>query len=141
MARGLKINNPGNIRRSLEVFQGEVSSPDSAFKAFDTLAHGYRAMSVIIYNYYKLHGCNTIRKIISRYAPPTDGNNTESYISQVATAVGVSADRGLVDADFSTPVQKPFMEYVIDAMCKIETAASNPAQLDAGYQMFVRDRL
>ena len=41
LPRGLRNNNPGNIRRNSDVFQGEVNpSRDQQFKQFKTMAYG-----------------------------------------------------------------------------------------------------
>lgn len=53
-ARGLRNNNPGNIRINNDLFQGEVGpSEDKSFKQFTTMAYGYRAMFKILSNYFK----------------------------------------------------------------------------------------
>ena len=47
MSRGLANCSPGNIRQSKTRYQGEVvPSRDKAFKQFQTMAWGYRAMFV-----------------------------------------------------------------------------------------------
>ena len=54
LPRGLRNNNPGNIRINGDLFQGEVRpSKDKSFKQFTTLAYGYRAMFKILSNYFK----------------------------------------------------------------------------------------
>lgn len=142
MPRGLRVNNPGNIRKSLEKFQGEVLSPDDAFKAFSSLDYGYRAMSVIIYNYFNKHGLNSIRKIITRYAPPSDGNHTDAYINTVASRSGVSPDRVITEADFKYPTASPFMKTVIGEMARVEQGkAPDQTSLSKGYKLFLHDRL
>lgn len=51
LPRGLRNNNPGNIRRNSNVFQGEkIPSSDRQFKQFKTLAYGYRAVFKILTN-------------------------------------------------------------------------------------------
>lgn len=62
-ARGLRNNNPGNIRINNDLFQGEVRpSEDKSFKQFTTMAYGYRAMFKILSNYFKSkHHCVSIR--------------------------------------------------------------------------------
>lgn len=93
LPRGLRNNNPGNIRRNSDVFQGEVNpSRDKEFKQFKTAAHGYRAMFKILSNYYNKYRLNTIRKMINRWAPPEDGNHTEKYIKTVSDYSGIPAD-------------------------------------------------
>ena len=45
MSRGLSNCNPGNIRQSKVRYKGEVQpSRDPAFKQFESLAWGYRAV-------------------------------------------------------------------------------------------------
>ena len=44
-ARGLRNNNPGNIRLSRTLWQGEIRpSQDRSFCQFRTMAYGYRAL-------------------------------------------------------------------------------------------------
>ena len=91
-ARGLRNNNPGNIRINDDLFQGEIRpSKDKSFKQFTTMAYGYRAMFKILSNYYKNYKLDTIRKIISRWAPPKE-NHTEAYIKAVSDYAGIPAD-------------------------------------------------
>ena len=91
MSRGLRNNNPGNIRLSKIKYLGEIPSTDSAFKQFKTMAWGYRAMFVLLHTYQLKHGCNTLRDMISRYAPPIE-NHTDNYIKAVADSSGVWPD-------------------------------------------------
>ena len=70
LPRGLANNNPLNIRKSTDVFQGEKKSTDSEFKQFESMAYGYRAAFRILYNYYHKYSLNTIEKMIGRWAPP-----------------------------------------------------------------------
>lgn len=92
MSRGLRNCNPGNIRQSRSNFKGEVRpSRDSAFKQFESMAYGYRAMFVLLNSYHKRYGLTTIREMISRWAPPSE-NFTEGYIRFVSERTGISAD-------------------------------------------------
>ncbi len=93
MSRGLKINNPGNIRKSKSVWQGEiVPSSDPELKQFKKIADGYRAMFVLLYTYFKKYGLNTIEKIITRWAPPIE-NDTAAYISKVSSSTEIPEDK------------------------------------------------
>ena len=93
MSRGLRNNNPGNIRKDGTRWQGErIPSTDPSFKQFESMAYGYRAMLKLLTNYARLHGCRTIRTIISRWAPPSE-NNTEAYIATVSRLTGIAPDR------------------------------------------------
>ena len=46
LPRGLRNNNPGNIRKNSDVFQGEKTSSDREFKQFKSMAYGYRALLI-----------------------------------------------------------------------------------------------
>ncbi len=91
LPRGLRNNNPGNIRRNSDVFQGEKTSSDKEFKQFKSMAYGYRAIFNILSNYYRNYKLDTIRKIIGRWAPENE-NNTNAYIKAVSDYAGIPAD-------------------------------------------------
>ena len=92
LPRGLRNNNPGNIRRNSDVFQGEINpSRAKEFTQFKNMAYGYRAMYKILSNYYNKYQLNTIRKMISRWAPENE-NNTAAYVSLVSSYSGVGPD-------------------------------------------------
>ena len=87
--RGIRNNNPGNIRNSSTVWVGEVvPSNDKSFKQFKSAAYGYRAVIKLLQNYRKLHGCKTVADFINRWAPPCE-NNTSGYISRVCREMEV----------------------------------------------------
>ena len=66
-ARGLRNNNPGNIRLSRTVWQGEIRpSRDRSFCQFRTMAYGYRALIKLLQNYRRNNGCRTIADFISQ---------------------------------------------------------------------------
>ena len=85
--RGYRNNNPLNIRHNADVFQGEIKGNDKSFKTFSSMPYGYRAAFVTLGTYLS-RGWNTIEKIISRWAPPSE-NNTEGYIKSVEKWSGV----------------------------------------------------
>ncbi len=92
LSRGLRNCNPGNIRHDGVKWQGErTPSTDTAFKQFATMAYGYRAMIRLLQNYSRLHGCHTIRTMVSRWAPPVE-NDTRVYISTVSRLTGLDPD-------------------------------------------------
>lgn len=92
--RGLRNNNPGNIRNSDATdWKGEVSPAaknDKAFEEFEDVAHGYRALLKLLQNYRKIHNCRTISDFINRWAPRTE-NNTNAYIRSVCRDMKVPA--------------------------------------------------
>ena len=90
-ARGIRNNNPGNIRKG-EKWKGlSEHQTDSSFCIFVSPEYGIRALVKILLTYYKKYQLNTVKKIISRYAPPNE-NETESYIKSVANQLGVASD-------------------------------------------------
>ena len=91
LPRGLRNNNPGNIRKNSDVFQGEKTSSDKEFKQFKSMAYGYRAIFKILSNYYRNYKLDTIRKIIGRWAPENE-NDTDAYIKAVSDYAGIPAD-------------------------------------------------
>lgn len=90
-ARGIRNNNPGNIRKG-EAWQGlAAKQTDEAFCVFRSAEYGIRALVKVLLTYEKKYGLNTVRKIISRYAPESE-NDTGAYVASVAGQLGVSAD-------------------------------------------------
>ena len=91
--RGIRNNNPGNIRHGSN-WQGlnpNSRNIDPAFCVFTSSVYGIRALAKVLINYKKIHGLNTVRQIISRYAPPNE-NQTTAYIQSVAKQLGVVPD-------------------------------------------------
>lgn len=89
--RGERNNNPGNIRISSAPWQGKVDGVDPAFETFTDPQAGIRALARVLKNYQAVHGLDTVRGIIGRWAPPTE-NNTAAYVQSVAGALGVAPD-------------------------------------------------
>lgn len=88
--RGYRNNNPLNIRKNDDVFQGEViPSKDNAFKEFKTMAYGYRAGFVVLRTYYNNYKLDTIRKLISRFAPSNE-NHTDNYVHTVCSRTKIN---------------------------------------------------
>ena len=95
--RGIRNNNPLNIRHNADVFQGEIKGEDKSFKTFSSMPYGYRAAFVTLHTYLT-RGWNTIEKIIARWAPPIE-NDTEKYIANVEKWSGVPRTKELTAAD------------------------------------------
>lgn len=93
LPRGLRNNNPGNLRFSPDHWQGEIAGTDPDFVTFEDITHGIRAAAIIFLNYSRLRGLSTIAQYVSRWAPSndsgsTDNNPTTAYVNYVATACG-----------------------------------------------------
>lgn len=89
LPRGLRNNNPGNIRLSKDKWQGlRERQEDSEFFQFVSIEWGYRALMRTLQNYRKLHGCKTVSDFIRRWAPECE-NNTSGYINRVCSEMQV----------------------------------------------------
>lgn len=88
-------SNPLNIRKSKDIFLGELKSTGD-FKVFINRTYGVRAAMKIINHYCQDHKCNTVSDIISRWAPPCE-NNTEKYIAFVTDNRNVLSRDTVID--------------------------------------------
>ena len=92
--RGIRNNNPLNIRIG-NSWLGEVKNPtDNEFEQFVHVCYGLRAGFVLLRRYINRYKLNTIEKIISRWAPSNE-NNTRAYINQVARGMKIDANTPL----------------------------------------------
>lgn len=88
-SRGIRNNNPGNIRHGASKWQGlSAAQPDKDFCTFDTPELGIRALVKVLLAYQQKYNCTSISTIIKRYAPPNE-NNTEIYIKHCCSATGI----------------------------------------------------
>ena len=104
MSRGLRNNNPGNIRRSKVRYRGEVHPPqDPEFRQSSEPGWGYRAIFVLLDTSRVRYGLRTVARMISRWAPPSE-NRTQAYIDAVCRMTGLSPDEPLDTRDRATMV-------------------------------------
>ena len=91
MTRGERNHNPLNIRRNDRTrwLGQKPRQVDREFVQFQSDLFGLRAAFRILHTYLHLYGLCSLRQVIYRWAPPEDGNNTETYISCVAERSGV----------------------------------------------------
>lgn len=91
--RGLRNNNPGNVRESsLDKTQwiGErASDDDPAFEEFTEMRYGVRASAIVFRNYQRLYNLQSVAQMLARWAPPSE-NDTANYIKVVCQRVGVN---------------------------------------------------
>lgn len=113
--------NPGNIRYVPSIqWQGQVGPGDGGFVRFRTAEHGFRALARQVMTYKERDRLDTVRKILTKWAPPVgyaDGKsytqNTEGYILKVARDMGVGPDDALSvqDADTMFALVKAIADY------------------------------
>mgnify|MGYP003650526131 CR=1 FL=1 len=94
-------NNPFNIRDTGQNWDGQVN-PGGEFTHFDSEYSAVRAADKLIKNYGELKGIDTIRGIVSKYAPETE-NDTEGYINKVAELTGIPSNQPI---DLSDPTTR-----------------------------------
>jgi hypothetical protein len=99
--RGERNNNPGNIRISPINWQGKIGGADRSFETFADPRAGIRALAVNLRTYQNVHGLNTVRQLVTRWAPATE-NDTGAYVRAVAAAMGVGPDDAINLAERQT---------------------------------------
>lgn len=117
--RGIRNNNPLNIRIG-NVWLGEVKeNTDGEFEQFTSMIYGLRAAIVLLRRYICHYHLNTIAQIVSRWAPSSE-NNTRQYINFVSERVGIAND---VQIDF---YDKVTICRLVEAMAYYECGSSIP---------------
>lgn len=127
--RGIRNNNPLNIRIG-NTWLGEVADPtDGAFEQFISMKYGLRAAFIILRRYIRRYHKDTIRNIISTWAPACE-NNTESYISQVANWMNYTSTSTI---DYN---DKQTMCMLVQAMAIVEVGEVLPINvIEQAYDM------
>lgn len=111
MARGIRNNNPGNIRHGASKWQGmSGEQTDSEYIQFDDPVFGIRALAKLLKNYQARYGLNTVRQIINRWAPPSE-NETGAYVDHVARVVGVHPDKAINVTDKIVPMVTAIIKH------------------------------
>jgi hypothetical protein len=121
LPRGIRNNNPLNIRKSSDNWLGAVGD-DGAFVRFESEVFGIRAAARILKNYRNKYGLNSVFDIVKRWAPPSE-NDTTSYIDSVAAKVGIGRNEQLLDGDYTELIkamiyhengQQPYSDSLIE---------------------------
>lgn len=132
--RGIRNNNPLNIRKGNNWKGERPVQMDKAFEEFTSMTYGIRAGFIIIRKYMSGYNgltekFNTIEKIIRRWAPPTE-NATQKYIDQVAKESGISPRLKLSFSD------KKSMCAIVSAMIHVECGQRvDMALIESGYDL------
>ena len=132
LPRGLRNNNPLNIRRTANLWQGlskEQNDPD--FFQFESMAWGYRAAFVVLRTYRNRYGINTVELIVRRWAPEKDGNDTEYYIRKVTVLTGLERTQIVDDQDPRT------MMNLVAAMSRVENGVpARQVEVCKGWKLY-----
>ena len=141
LPRGLRNNNPGNIRySSANDWRGKVpysqnsdynctsGKEEKAFEQFSEYKYGVRAMVVLIKNYI-IRGNDSIRSLVSKYAPSTE-NDTLGYIDFVSEKTGIGVDEKL-------STTKRTIKKIVLAMAQKESGSNaiSSSQFEQAWKM------
>lgn len=132
--RGIRNNNPLNIRIGNR-WQGEVWYPsDTQFEQFIEMKWGVRAAFIILRNYIERYHLRTIPEIVTRWAPKSE-NDTLNYIKQVSKLSGYDTSYLF---DWTNPKE---MHALFQAMCIVENGIPISTQeIAEGYNLAVNSR-
>lgn len=133
MQRGLRNNNPLNIRKNSTQWQGlRATQTDPSFFQFETMAYGYRAAFKTLDTYRNQHRCRYLADFITRWAPPSE-NDTSAYIRIVAQRARLS-DVSMVD----TRNEKTMCD-IVAAMTFVENGVeADMDQVKEGWKLFMQ---
>lgn len=114
VSHGIHNNNPGNLRRSKDPWQGLAKEQtDQKYFIFSSPIYGIRALARTLITYQDEHGLRTVEQIITRWAPASE-NNTAAYIASVAKETGFKTDQPLNMHDYG------FLKPLVAAIIKHE---------------------
>ena len=100
LPRGLRNNNPLNLRISSSAWQGKITpNSDGSFEQFKTLEYGIRAAMVNLRTLISRDHIERVADIIYKWAPPSDHNNTEKYIERVCEIASVGRSDRIMAAN------------------------------------------
>ena len=94
---------------------------DREFIVFKSLEYGIRAAIKLIRRYVLHYSCDSVRKIIYRWAPPCE-NDTESYIAYVTTKVGIMESEHIKHNEMRKICK------IISAMAQVESQMKIPTE-------------
>jgi hypothetical protein len=97
LKRGERDNNPGNLRRNATSWLGLLplsECSEKVFCTFDTPVNGIRALCKVLLSYQRIDGCNTLARVVDRYAPKTE-NDTDAYLADVVARTGIGAGEAI----------------------------------------------
>jgi hypothetical protein len=131
MTRGYINKNPGNIRKTPDLWQGEIDGKDKDFKTFKSMPYGYRAIFVLIRTYMNRMGLDTVRKIISTYAPHNE-NDTQAYVTNVSRWAGIHPDDPISMDDTGT------LKDIVAGISRQENGITPDLdEIDNGFKLFL----
>ena len=146
---GILYHNPGNLRNFGEKWNGldivtteklrreAQREGDTGFYAFLTPADGIRAIVITLKTYSEKaraadgSAVDTIQELVERWAPASDNNPVESYVSFLCRETGARKHEEMDFYDYRT------MRALVPAIIKFEQGCQpySDAQIDKGLMM------
>ncbi|ELY2811988.1 hypothetical protein SMC57_004215 [Cronobacter sakazakii] len=111
MPRGIRNNNPGNLNYAGQAGATLEGGEGGRFAVFESMQHGVAALYKQLQLYFK-RGINTLSSIVKTYAPASDNNNVDAYISALTKATGKGANEVLDSGDTATIAR--LMKGIVD---------------------------
>ncbi|EBN2015674.1 hypothetical protein DMK32_16365 [Salmonella enterica] len=109
--RGIRNNNPGNLNYAGQAGATMEGGEGGRFAVFESMQHGVAALYKQLQLYFK-RGINTLSSIVKTYAPASDNNNVDAYISSLTKATGKGANEVLDSGDTATIAR--LMKGIVD---------------------------
>lgn len=109
--RGIRNNNPGNLNYAGQAGATMEGGEGGRFAVFESMQHGVAALYKQLQLYFK-RGINTLSSIVKTYAPASDNNNVDAYISALTRATGKGANEVLDSGDTATIAR--LMKGIVD---------------------------
>lgn len=109
--RGIRNNNPGNLNYAGQAGATLEGGEGGRFAVFESMQHGVAALYKQLQLYFK-RGINTLSSIVKTYAPASDNNNVDAYISALTRATGKGANEVLDSGDTATIAR--LMKGIVD---------------------------
>ncbi|HIH9250971.1 TPA: hypothetical protein ACYU26_002194 [Enterobacter ludwigii] len=109
--RGIRNNNPGNLNYAGQQGATMEGGEGGRFAVFESMQHGVAALYKQLQLYFK-RGINTLSSIVKTYAPASDNNNVDAYISALTKATGKGANEVLDSGDTATIAR--LMKGIVD---------------------------
>lgn len=129
LPRGIRNNNPLNIRIG-NTWLGERDNPtDPDFEEFNSMEYGLRAAFIILRRYIRRYKKDTVPAIIHTWAPETE-NKTLLYIDVVCSMSGIHHEAHIDYADKAT------MCKLVASMAYVENGQNIEMKtIEKGYEL------
>lgn len=132
---GIRNRNPGNIEYGSFARGMGATGSDGRFAIFPSMVDGVCALARLLIVYYDKQLANridTVREVIERWAPSSDGNNVDAYVMAVCHLCEVGPDDKLNLREYNTLYWMTCAIGEHECGHKAFSDAVSDADLDAG---------